>query len=158
MRLPAARPSATVVETGALAKSAAMPPPPDPPPVVPGVAPVAPVVSGAYGAIVSAGKIALLFVLLTVVPMGIVAIYYFWDPPHAQTANKGLRVPSVSVVEDVVPPYPMSFPERTFKTQHSGRAKTPISTNSPSSSPSVDPDEIERARRQIPRSLPSRKK
>src|SRR5205085_8255072 len=31
-RLPAARPSATVVETGALAKSAAMPLPLDPPP------------------------------------------------------------------------------------------------------------------------------
>ncbi len=130
-------------------------PPPPPPPVVP---PVAPVVSAAVGSAVSAATIAIVLVLLVFVPMGVVAIYYFWDPPIALTANKGLRVPSVNVVEDVVPMYPLPFPvERAPKTSNSGHAKTPAA---PSNSPStpVDPDEIERARRQIPRSLPSRKK
>lgn len=138
------------------------PPPPPPPPVVPPVAPVASAavgsaVSAAVGSAVSVVTIAIVLVLLIFVAPSVVAIYYFWDPPCAQTANKGLRVPSVNVVEDVVPMY---FPvEHTPTTSISGRAKTPAaSSNTPSSSPPIDPEEIERARRQTPRSLPSRKK
>ena len=129
------------------------PPPPPPPPVVP---PVAPVVSAAVGSAVSAATIAIVLVLLILVPTGIVAIYYFWDPPHVQTAGKGLRAPPVNVVDDVVPMY---FPvERAPIASNSGRAKTPAaSSNTASSSPPLDPEEIERARRQIPRFLPSRK-
>jgi DNA-directed RNA polymerase specialized sigma24 family protein len=135
------------------------PPPPSPPPPV--VPPVAPVVSAAVGSVVSAVTIAIVIVLLILVPTGIVAIYYFWDPPRALTANKGLRVPSVIVVDDVVPLYPLPFPaERTPTTSNSGRAKTPApSSNTPtSSSPPLDPEEMEGARRQAPRSFPARKK
>ncbi|HRI72011.1 MAG TPA: sigma-70 family RNA polymerase sigma factor [Polyangium sp.] len=134
------------------------PPPPPPPPVVPPVAPVAPVVSAAVGSAVSAVTIAIVVALLILVPTGIVVIYYFWDSPIALTANKGLRVPSVNVVEDVVPMYPLPFPvERAPKTSNSGHAKTPAApSNTTSSSPPIDPEEMERARREIPHFPPSR--
>lgn len=133
--------------------------PPPPPPVVPPVVPVAPVVSAAVGSAVSAVTIAIVLVLLVFFPAGIVAIYYFWDPPIAQTANKGLRVPSVNVVEDVVPIYPLPvIVEPTAKTSNSDRMKIPKAPNTPSSSAPIDPEEMERARRQAPRSLPARKK
>lgn len=138
------------------------PDPPGPPPIVPGVPPIAvtPVVSAAVGSAVSAATIAIVLVLLVFFPAGIVAIYYFWDPPIAQTANKGLRVPSVIVVDDVVPLYPLPFStEQTPTASNSGRAKTPAApNNTPSSSAPIDPEEMERARRQAPRSLPARKK
>lgn len=137
------------------------PPNSPPPPLPPVVPPVAPMVSAAVGSAVSAVTIAIVLVLLIFVPTSIVAIYYFWDPPIAQTANKGLRVPSVNVVDDVVPLYPMPFPvERIPTATNSGHAKPPplTSGNTRSASPPIDPEEMERARRRAPRSFPARKK
>ncbi|MBK9260243.1 MAG: sigma-70 family RNA polymerase sigma factor [Polyangiaceae bacterium] len=154
------------------------PDPPGPPPVVPGAppVPVAPVVSAAVGSAVSAVTIAIVLVLLILVPTSIVAIYYFWDPPLAQTANKGLRAPPVSVVEDVVPldyvpprqGSSMQIPAASSSASvqaptasSSASAQAPTASSSsdtPSLSPPIDPEEMERARRQAPRSLPARKK
>jgi len=150
------------------------PNPPGPPPVVSGVPPVAvaPVVSAAVGSAVSAATVAIVLVLLILVPTGIVAIYYFWDPPHAQTANKGLRALPISVVEDVVPmdfvPPRQRSSTQTPATSSSASVQGPPSRTSssstsvhssdaPSSSPPIDPEEIDRARRRRPpRFLPSR--
>jgi RNA polymerase sigma factor (sigma-70 family) len=148
------------------------PPPPPPPPVIPGVFPVAPVVSAASGSVVAAVKIAVLLVLFVFVPTGIVAIYYFWDPPRVQIANKGLCAPPVSVVEDVVPmdyvPPHQGSSAQIPAARSSASVQAPAapsssasvrSSDASSSSPPIDPDEINRARRRRPpRFLPSRKK
>lgn len=126
-----------------------LPPPPPPPPIV---NPAAPVVIGAAKTAVSAVTIAIVVVLLIIVPTGIMAIYYFWPPAPVNTANKGLNLPPVAVVDDVVPmPAPMTPP-----TSKPTVSKTrPSSTSNPS--PPITPDEMESARRKTPRFLPSRK-
>ncbi len=147
------------------------PNPPGPPPVVPGAPPVAvaPVVSAAVRSAVSAVTIAIVVVLLLLVPTGVVAIYYFWDPPHAQTANKGLRAPPVSVIEDVVPMYVAPSREQTSVQTPAASSSAGVQAPAPlrssavvrsnevtSSSPPLDPEEVERARRRQPRFLPLR--
>lgn len=145
------------------------PDPPGPPPVVPVVPPVPvapvvaaiPAVSAAVGSAVSAVTMAVVIVLLILVPTSVVAIYYFWDPPLAQTANKGLRAPPVNVVDDVVP---MNFvparreqaPARIEVPPASSSSSSVRSKDTPNSSPPIDPKELDRARqRPTPRFLPS---
>lgn len=148
------------------------PNPPGPPPVAPGAPPVAvaPVVSAAVKSAVSAVTIAIVVVLLFLVPTSIVAIYYFWDPPRVQTAEQGLRAPPVTVIEDVVPMY--VAPSREQSSVQSPAASSSAGVQAPaplrssavvrsnevtSSSPPLDPKEVERARRRRqPRFLPSR--
>lgn len=76
--------------------------------------PVAPIISSATGSFVAAVGVALLLVVLVLVPVSLVALHYFWKPPHSETAQTGLRVPpppTVGTIEDVVPLYPTDLPE-----------------------------------------------
>lgn len=150
------------------------PNPPGPPPVAPvALSPVAPVVAATVGSAVSAVTIAIALVLLILIPTGIVAIYYFWDPPLVQIANKGLRAPPVTVLDDVMPmdyvPPPRRNTAQTPAASSSATVQAPApsitsssstsvhSSDAPSSSPPIDPEEVERARRRRPpRFLPSR--
>jgi DNA-directed RNA polymerase specialized sigma24 family protein len=90
------------------------PPPTSGAPVVPPIIPVAPIISTVTRSIVVAVGFVVLLVSLVLVPMGIMALNYFWSSPHANTARTGLRVlpiPSVAEIKDVdevVPAYPIS--------------------------------------------------
>lgn len=87
--------------------------PPPSPPSVPPVFPIAPALSGMTGAAVAAIGLAMLLVMLVLFSAGIVALQYFWKPPHLETAQTGLRVPAlprVRAIEDVVPLYPTNQP------------------------------------------------
>lgn len=84
-----------------------------PPSSVPPIFPIAPILSGMTGAVVAAVAVAILAVMLVLFPAGIVALHYFWNPPHIETAQTGLRVPpmpEVGVIEDIVPLYPKNLP------------------------------------------------
>ena len=136
------------------------PPPPSPPPVVPVVPPppifVAPAVSTATSAIIAAVIAAVLVVMLMFMSPSLVALNYFWKPPHLETATKGLHVPpidqmvpparEIEEVDDVIPIY-------SAPTASSSSA----SVRSPSSSPPIDPEDVKKARRRLPHFLPSRK-
>ena len=83
------------------------------PPSVPPVSPIAPILSGTTGSAVAAVGLAILAVMLVLFPAGIMALDYFWKPPHVETAQTGLRVPTlpeVGAIDDVVPVYPTSLP------------------------------------------------
>lgn len=141
------------------------PKPPPSPPVVPAIPPVlaVPAIFAAGGAAVATVVIA----LLVVFPASIGANW--GNPPSAPTAQKGLSVPAIPVIDDVVP---MDYvpPHETISPQASAvssalaapppsnPSKTVPSNNAPSSSQSIDPEELKRAKRRSPRSLPSRKK
>jgi len=80
-----------------------------PPSSVPPIFPIAPILSDMAGSVVAAVGLAIIIVMLVLFPAGIVALHYFWNPPHIETAQTGLRVPpmpEVGAIEDVVPLYP----------------------------------------------------
>ena len=143
-------------------------PPSPPPPVIPGFPPIiaAPLVAP-VGAVVAGVALA---VLLVLVPTSIVVIRYFWDPPQVQTANKGLYVPpalEIENVDQVVPMYdvPSTVPAPGAPSSDVVQTPTPSSSGTsarsseaPSSSPPLDPEEVERARRRKHRFLPSLEK
>lgn len=106
-----------------------------------------PVVSAAVGSAVSAVTKTIVIVLLILVPTSVVAISYFWDPPLAQTANKGLRPPSVNVIDDVVPmtfvaPQREQPPARIEVPPASSASSSVRSKDTPNSSPPIDPKEL----------------
>lgn len=83
------------------------------PPSIPPVFLTAPILSSITGSAVAAVGMAILVVMLLLFPAGIVALQYFWKPPHVETAQTGLHVPalpSVGAIDDVVPVYPKSLP------------------------------------------------
>lgn len=112
-----------------------------PPPSVPPISPIAPILSGITGSAVAAVGLAILVVMLVLFPAGIVALHYFWKPPHVEAAQTGLRVPalpSVGAIDDVVPVYPTNQPlvPRAPRPQV---ARKPIPVNDePSSGPAFE--------------------
>lgn len=149
--------------------------PPDPPapprtlPMAPSTAPAAmtPLLSANLGGIVSAIAAAIVLVLL-LVPAGVAATCYFANPPLSQTAKKGLLLPDSHAIDDVDPVVPIyedpaaqAPPARTLddnSSPTSSGAQVPVrASKTTNSSPSIDPEELERAhRRSPPRFLPSR--
>lgn len=141
--------------------------PPGQPPVIPGSPPVfaAPAIFVAAGAAVAVVVLA----LLLGVPATIATSSPWGNSP--QMAHKGLRLPPITVIDDVVPMDYVPPPRNTAQTPVASssvtvQAPTPpapspttavASSAAPSSSPSIDPVELERARRhRPPRFLPSR--
>lgn len=139
------------------------PKPPDPPPVIPEFSPVfgAPLMIAPLGAVIAGFVLA---VMLVLVPMTVVVLRYFWNPPQVQFANKGLRVPAFEVenVDQVVPIYNAQAPTMpsadTVQAPASSSSTFARPSTAPSSSPPIDPEEIKRAGRRKHLFLPSRKK
>lgn len=87
-------------------------PPPSGTPTIRPVFHVAPILYSLTGSAVAAVALVMLGMLFVLVPMGIVALQYFWKPAHLETAQTGLQVPPVpgiaeiKAVDEVVPVYP----------------------------------------------------
>ncbi|HRI65761.1 MAG TPA: sigma-70 family RNA polymerase sigma factor [Polyangium sp.] len=100
------------------------------PPSVPPVSPIAPILAGITGSAVGAVGLTILVVMLLLFPAGIVALDYFWKPPHVETAQTGLRVPAmpeVGAIEDVVPAYPLPMVPRPLPpTARPARKSVPV--------------------------------